>query len=54
MILTSTLEEMRNLKYFLNHWCVHAPLSHMRLCLSLSILPFESVKVDDHFDMHLG
>ena len=32
-ILTSTLEEMHNLKYFLNHRCVHAPLSHVRLCL---------------------
>ena len=53
-ILTSTLEEMLNLKYILNHRCIHAPLSHLRLCLSLSILPFESVKVDDHFDMHLG
>ena len=52
--LTSTLEEMRNLKYFLNHRCVHAPLSHVGLCLSLSILPLESVKVGDHFDMHLG
>ena len=53
-ILTSTLEEMHNLKYFLNHRCVHTPLSHVRLCLSLSILPFDSVKVGDHFDMHLG
>ena len=54
MILTSTLEEMCNLKYFLNHRCIYAPLSHVRLCLSLSILLFDSVKVDDHFDMHLG
>ena len=51
---TSTFEEIQSLKYFLNHWCIHTPLSHVRLCLSLSILPFESVKVGDHFDMHLG
>ena len=43
-----------NLKYFLNHWCVHTPLSHMRLCLPFSILPLYSVKVGDHFDMLLG
>ena len=54
MILTSMLEEMCNLKYFLNHRCVHAPVSHVRLCLLISILPFDSVKVGDHFDMHLG
>ena len=54
LVLTSTLEEMRNPKFFLNHRCIHAPLSHVRLCLSLSILPFESVKVGDHLDMHLG
>ena len=48
------LEEMGHLKYFLNYWCTHAPLSHVRLCLSLSILPFESMKVGDNFDMHLG
>ena len=53
-ILTSTVEEMRSLKYFLNLECIHAPLSHVRLCLSLSILPIKSVKVGDHFDMHLG
>ena len=53
-MLTSTFEETRSLKYFLNHQCIHTPLSHVRLCLSLSILPFESVKVGDHFDMHLG
>ena len=53
-ILTSTPEEMHNLKYFLNHRCIHRPSSHVRLCLSLSILPFESVKVGDHFDMYLG
>ena len=23
-------------------------------CLSLAILPFKSVKVGDHFDMHIG
>ena len=39
-------------KYFLNHRCIHAPSSHVRLCLSLSILPFESLKVADHFHMH--
>ena len=48
------IEEMRSLKYFLNHHSIHAPLSHMRLCLSFSILPFKSVKDGDHFDMHLG
>ena len=45
---------MRNLKYFLNHRCVHAPMSHVRLCLSISILPLDSIKVGDHFDTHLG
>ena len=30
------------------------PMSHVRLCLLFSILPFESVKVDEYFDMHLG
>ena len=44
---------MWSLKFFLNHQCIHVPLSHMRLCLSLSILPFNSMKVGDHFDMHL-
>ena len=45
------LEEIHNLQYFLNHWCVHAPLSHVRLCLSLSILPFDSMKVGGHIKM---
>ena len=45
---------MRKLKYFLNHQCVYASLSHVRLCLSLSLPPIDSVMVDDHFDMHLG
>ena len=45
---------MLNLKYFLNHWCIHAPFSQVRLCLSLSILRFESLTIGDHFDMHLG
>ena len=49
-----TLEEMRSLKNFLNHCSIHAPLSHMRLCLSLSILPFKAMKFGDHFNMHLG
>ena len=31
---------MGNLKYFLNHRCIHASLSHVSLCLSLSILLF--------------
>ena len=53
-ILTSTFKEMRNLKYYKNHRGRHTFLSGVRLCLSLSILPFESVKVGDHFDMHLG
>ena len=52
--ITSTLEEMGYLKYFLNHRCIHTASSHVRLCLSLSILPYDSVKVGDHFDMHLG
>ena len=53
VIITSTLEEMRSLKYSLNCRFIHAPLSHMRLCLSLSMLPLKSMKVGDHFDMHL-
>ena len=36
-ILTSTLEEMCNLKYFLNHRCVHAPLSHVRFTFNTTI-----------------
>ena len=44
---------MRSLKYFLNRPSIHAPSSHLRLCLSLSILLFKSVNVGDHFDMHL-
>ena len=53
-LLTSTIEEMRSLKYFLNHQSTHAPLYDVRLYLSLSIIPFKSMKADDHFDMHLG
>ena len=47
--ISSTLEEMLSLTYFLNHRSIPAPLSHMRLCLSLSILQFESVKVGQCF-----
>ena len=50
--LTSTFEEMQNLKYVC--WSIHISLFHLRQFLSLSILSFKSVKVDDHFDTHLG
>ena len=53
-ILTSTIEETQSLQYFLDHQSIYAPLSHVRLFLSLSILTFESVKVGDHFDVHFG
>ena len=53
-VLTITLEKMQSLKHFLNHQSIHAPLFHVRLCLSFSILPLKLVKVGDHFDMRLG
>ena len=48
------LKEMKMLKYFINHRCIHAPLLHMKLWLSLLILSLESMKVVDHFDITLG
>ena len=53
-ILTSTFKEMRNLKYYKNNRRIYTFLSHVRLCLSLSILPFESMKVGDHLICTLG
>ena len=49
----STFEEMERL-FFLNRQCIHPLCFIVRLWHSLSILPFESVKVGDHFDIHLG
>ena len=47
------LEDMFNLKYFLNHPCVHDPLSHVRLSFTFNTI-IESMNVGDHFDMHFG
>ena len=48
------LEEMKRLKYFLYRRCIlHAPLTDMRPYFTFSIIPFKSVNVGDHFDMHL-